>query len=123
MFEYIKTQYNLTCTEQEFNDYKNSLDYSEVENELNNTQVTIHTFDEFYNWHEIENPANWQYYYIASIWGRNFLQNIIPYIGWNNPLNDNNIDEVIESHKNTLVSEYIENLKITETINNFIINN
>jgi hypothetical protein len=41
-----------------------------------------------------------------------FLQNTVPYISWNNPINDDNVHEAIKTHKDTLINEYIDWEKI-----------
>lgn len=117
--QYIIQENELNCSEQEFKDYYNSIDKSKLENDLQKTEVTIRTFGQLYNWKEISNPANWKYYYLANIDWRNFVQNIVPYIGWNQPLDDSNINDVISEHKNTLINDYITQIKIEESINYF----
>ena len=51
--------------------------------------------------------------------GRVFLQNIVPYIWWLNPITEENKNEIIENHKKTLIKEYINWEKFKLTINNF----
>jgi hypothetical protein len=49
MFKEIIDMENLNCTEEEFENFYNSIDLSEVENELNQLEPEVHTFDELYN--------------------------------------------------------------------------
>jgi hypothetical protein len=72
-----------------------------------------------YNWIKVDNPANWQYYYTLEVWWRAFLQNIVPYIQWLNPINDDNIDEVINNHKTQLIKDYLNWERFQLTINYF----
>ena len=117
--EIIKTE-NLSCTEQEFNDYMNSINLSSIK-ELFDRESIIEkrTFDQLYNDVQIENPTNWKYYYILSLEGRTFLQNIVPFISWLNPLNDDNIDEVSTNHKNQIIEENLNFKKFQLTIEHF----
>ena len=98
----------LTCTELEFETYLNWIDLSVLSDDIN-SQIIInqHTFDELYNWIQIENIANWKYYYTCEIYWRIFLQNIEPFVGWYIWLDDSNIDKVILTHKTTLLNDYI----------------
>lgn len=114
----MKTIYEeLWITEKEFKDYSNTLVIETKELEI--LQPEVKTFDELYHWVQIENPANWKYYYTLDFAWRVFLQNIVPYIGWLNPINDDNVQEVIKTHKDTLINEYIEWEKYRLTVEYF----
>ena len=119
MYKEIIEQENLTCTEEQFEKFFNSIDLSQLKEEMSWVKVEIKTFDEKYNNIQIENPANGKYYYIMDIQGMVFLQNIVPYVWWLNWLNDDNIDEVIENHKNNIINDFINSEKMKLTINNF----
>jgi hypothetical protein len=45
-------------TQEEYDSFIESIDLSEVEAQLNQVEVSLHTFDELYNSHQIDNPAN-----------------------------------------------------------------
>jgi hypothetical protein len=47
------------------------------------------------------------------------LQNIVPYIQWLNPINDDNIDEVINNHKTQLIKDYLNWERFWLTMNYF----
>lgn len=119
MFDKIKEEYNLTCTEIEFNTYKNAIDLTETINQLELLQPIVKPFTELYNWVEVENPANWEVYYNLEVEWKVFLQNIIPYIWWLNPITLLNIDEVVNKHKEQLIKEYTDWLRYQMTIENF----
>ena len=119
MYKEIIEIEKLTCSEKEFEDYVNSLDLSKFETQLNSIEPTIHTFDEKYNWVEIENPANWKYYYTLEVERRVFLQNIVPYVWWLKPINDDNLQETINTHRSELVSQYVNSEKVKLAINYF----
>ena len=108
MYKEVIEKELLTCTELEFETYLNWIDLSVLEADIV-SQIVInkHLFNELYNWVQIENIANWKYYYTCEIWGRVFLQNIEPYINWNIWLDDSNIDWIIENHKNTILKDFI----------------
>ena len=111
---------DLNCTAQEFVDYYNSLDLSDLKEQLDEeVNVQICTFDQPYNGVKIDNPANGKYYYYFTIKWRTYLQYHIPYVGWLQPLTDENINNVIEDHKNRVIEEYIEAEKINRTIEHF----
>jgi len=117
MYKEIIEKEKLNCTEIEFTDYINSLviDTSELEK----INPVVKEFSELCNWIQIENPANWKYYYILEITGRIFLQNIIPYIDWLNPINSYNLQEVINWHKNKIIEDYINTEKYKQAIDYF----
>lgn len=119
MFKELIERENLTCTETEFTEFLNSIDLSALETELNLLTPTIHTFDELYNWVEIENPANWEVYYTLEVEWKVFLQNIVPYVWWLQPITNANVDEVITTHKAKLIEEYITWEKFRLTLNHF----
>lgn len=119
MYERIIELEKLTCTSQEFEVYINTIDLSEVEAQLLSIQPTVHTFDEKYNWVEIQNPANGELYYTVKVWWRTFLQNIVPYVSWNLPLTKKNIDNIFLSHKEQLTSDYIFEEKIRLAVQHF----
>ena len=119
MYKEIIEKENLSCTEQEFETFYNSIYLSELEAELNKLTPTIYSFDEKYNWVEIENPANWEVYYTIEVDGRMFLQNIVPYIWGLIPITKANVNEVIKTHKDTLIKEYITWEKVWLTIKHF----
>ena len=119
MYKEIIEKENLSCTEQEFKNFYNRIDLTALEAELNKLTPKIYSFDEKYNWVEIENPANWEVYYTIEVEGRVFLQNIVPYIWGLMPITKANVNEVIDTHKSTLIKEYIDWEKFKLTINNF----
>ena len=119
MYKEIIEKEELVCTEIEFENFHNSIDLTDLETSLNNIVISKFTFDEKYNWVQIENIANWKYYYTAEIDWRVFLQNIVPFVSWNIALNDDNVDTVILEHKNKLIKDYIDWEKIMTTINYF----
>ena len=119
MYTEIIKKEELVCTEIEFENFHNSIDLTDLETSLNNIVINKFTFDELYNWVQIENIANWKYYYTAEIDWRVFLQNIVPFVSWNIALNDDNVDTVILEHKNKLIKDYIDWEKIMTTINYF----
>lgn len=108
---------DLGITEKEFKDYSNTLIIDTKDLELLTPEVK--TFDELYNWVQIDNPANGKYYYTLEVMSRVFLQNIVPYAGGNNPINDDNLQDVIKNHKDTLIKEYIESEKYRLTVEHF----
>jgi hypothetical protein len=79
----------------------------------------VHTFDELYNWVQIDNPANWKYYYTLEVGWRVFLQNIVPYVWGLHPINDDNLEEVINNHKAQLIKDYLNWERMQLTINYF----
>lgn len=119
MFKEIIEKEELACTELEFENFYNSIDLTKLEANLNNIIINKFTFNELYNWVQIENIANWKYYYTAEIDWRVFLQNIVPFINWNIWLDDSNIDTVILEHKNRLIKDFIDWEKKITTINYF----
>jgi len=120
MYKEVIEKEKLNCTELEFETYLNWIDLSQLEIDIN-SQIVInkHTFDELYNWIEIQNIWNWKYYYTCEIWGRCFLQNTEPYVIWNIGLNDDNIDIIIQNHKNTILKDYINWEKFNLTLEYF----
>jgi hypothetical protein len=58
-------------------------------------------------------------YYTLEVEWRVFLQNIVPYIWWLNPITTDNVDEVITIHKTTLIKDYIDWLKFQTTVEYF----
>jgi len=119
MYKEIIEKENLTCSEAEFKDYLDTLSFPEVEENLNELQPDIKEFTELYNWVQIENPANWELYYTLKVEGRMFLQNIVPYVGWLQPITKANVNEVIANHKTQLIKEYIDWLKFQVTLEHF----
>jgi len=117
MIAKIITDNKLTCTVAQFNKYMNWLiiDTSMYDKLL----PTKSLFSKKYNWHTIENPAKWKYYYHITIWTNTFLQNTAPYVEWLVWLNDTNIDTVIADHKAKLIQWYIDSEKLRLTIANF----
>ena len=95
------------------------VDLSPIVSELRATKPTKHTFDELYNGKYVPNPANGKYYYTVDIYGRIFLQNIVPYVNGMQPLNDDNIDEVIEQHKDQLIEDFVASEKETQAVKYF----
>jgi hypothetical protein len=49
MFKEIIDTEKLNCTEEEFENFYNSIDLTDLEKELNGLYPTKHTFDELYN--------------------------------------------------------------------------
>jgi hypothetical protein len=49
MYEEIIEKENLTCSEIEFKEYLDNLSFAEKEQELNELEPIIHSFDELYN--------------------------------------------------------------------------
>lgn len=117
MLKKIIEDYSLNCTVKEFKDYMNTIKIDTTD--LEKLEPEVHTFDELYNWHKIQNPWNWKYYYTLQVWGRNFVQYIVPYIWWNQPINDNNLKDIIKTHKDRLIQEYINSEKFRETVKYF----
>ena len=113
----IITNNNLTCTTTQFTTYMNwlTIDTSMYDSLL----PTKCLFSKKYNWHKIDNPANWKYYYHITIWWMTFLQNTVPFSEWHQPLDDTNIDTVIAKHKKFLIQWYIDNEKLRLTIEHF----
>ena len=95
----------------EYDKFIKSIDLSEVEAQLNQVPVTLHTFDEEYNGNTIANPANGKYYYTVEVGGRVFLQNIVPFVEWNQPITEENKEEVIATHRKQLISDFIDSEK------------
>lgn len=119
MYERIIEIENLNCTPEEFETFLNSIDLSEIENELNTIQPVIHSFDELYNWSAIDNPASGELYYTVEVWGRVFLQNIVPYVSGNLPITNENVQTVFSEHKTQLINDYLISERIRLTILNF----
>lgn len=108
MFIEIIKKENLNCSLLDFENY------------YNNFQIEINIFEkkqftELYNNIQIENPANWKYYYIIGLNGIVYLQNIKPYVWWLIPLNDDNIDIIMNNHKQNIISD----IKLLKTIEYF----
>jgi len=117
MIQKIITDNNLTCTVAQFTTYMNWLKINtSIYNKLMPTKCL---FSKKYNWHIIENPAKWKYYYYITVWWQTFLQNSAPYVQWLVWLNDKNIDKIILEHKTKLINDFIELEKLKLTINNF----
>ena len=114
IYKEIIKQNDLTCSVEEFENYLNSL-----EDEVIEVTTSKHTFDEKYNNVQIENPANWKYYYLLNIEWVTYLQNIAPYVWWLVPLNDDNVDEVIENHSNELKKQFSDSKKLQQTVEYF----
>ena len=114
MIKDIIKQNNLTCTEQEFNEYMNSLEI-----DLININSSIHTFDELYNWVQVENPCNSELYYTLNIWWTIYLQTHEPLVSWLNPITKDNVDDIILKHKLELQSNYIQSKIFELTIQHF----
>jgi hypothetical protein len=49
MYKDLITEENLTCTEEEFTSYVNSIDTTALQEELEAVEVSKFTFDELYN--------------------------------------------------------------------------
>lgn len=111
--------FNLNCTEEEFMSYMESIDTTETEAELLALEPSIFRFDEEYNDVLIENPAGWEVYYTIEIWGRVFLQNIVPFVEWLNPITEENVQNTIFLHKTELIAEYLSGLRLQLTIEHF----
>ena len=107
--EFIK-QNKLTCSKSKLQDYLDNFDISTI-----NIKTSKHTFDEKYNWVDIKNEANGKYYYLINVWGMQYLQPFTVWDIWFVPLNDDNIDEAIENHK----QELIQNIKFQKAITEF----
>ena len=114
MIQEIIKQSNLTCNEQEFNEHMNSLEI-----DLINIDSSIHSFDELYNWIQVENPCNSELYYILNIWWTIYLQTHEPFVNWLNPITKNNIEDIILKHKLELQSNYTQSKKLELTIQYF----
>lgn len=114
----IIADFDLDCTPKEFDDYvvTEEIDTSIIDNAV----PEIRTFDIPYNGNIIENPANGEVYYFYPIGGRIFLQNIVPYIEWNNPITNENVQSIITFHKDWLRKDYIEWEKFKIKINHFL---
>jgi len=120
IIENIIKENNLKCSIKEFSDFYKNIDLSELEKKLkNNKNVDIYTFDQDYKWVKIENPANWKYYYVFNSFWKKILQNIVPFENWLKPINDDNIDQVIENHVNREIDDFLLNEKLKLTIANF----
>ena len=117
MLEKLIKEQNLLCTELEFTTYRDTLivDTSAYDNLL----PTKALFTEKYNWNEVENPANWKYYYFLEVGGAVFLQNIVPYVWGFVPLDDTNVDEVASDHKIKLIKRIEDWEKLRLTIEHF----
>jgi len=117
MLEKLIKEQNLSCTELEFTTYRDwlTVDTSAYDNLL----PTKALFTELYNWNQVENPANWKYYYFLEVGGAVFLQNIVPYVWGLVPITDENVDEVILDHKTKLIKWYADSEKFKLTIEHF----
>ena len=113
----IIEEYNLDCTEEEFESYYEWLEIDTTEYE--NIQPEIRTFDQPYNGKQISNPANWKYYYIIEVAGKRYLQKIVPHVSGFQPLTDDNIDTVTEDHKEEIIQNYVKREKLRKTIEFF----
>lgn len=98
-------------TQEEYDAFIATIDLSEVEAQLNQVEVNFHTFDELYNSHKIDNPANGKYYYTVEVAGRIFLQNIVPFVEGNQPITEDNKEEVIATHRKQLIADFIASEK------------
>lgn len=98
-------------TQKEYNAFIATIDLSGQEADLNNVEVSLHTFDELYNGHQIDNPANGKYYYTVEVAGRMFLQNIVPFVEGNQPITEDNKEEVIATHRKQLIADFIASEK------------
>lgn len=116
----IISNFNLNCTEQEFLDYKNSIENPEIV-----YTESVHTFDELYNGNTISNPTDntSALYYVMNFnlnWSEiTFLQDIVPYVSGVNAITVDNINEIKDNHKNQILSEIIDGYKINKTIEYF----
>lgn len=116
----ILRQLWLTCTLEEFNAYKDTIVVPEVV-----VNSSIHSFDEPYNECFIENVtgAYGAIYYVLEVlfqWASKvYLQNIVPYIEWNNPITLTNKDEIILNHKNDIISEITNAYKFDKAVEYF----
>lgn len=108
---------DLWTTETEFKSYMEAIIIDTTW--LESLVPEVKTFGELYNWVQIENPANWKYYYFLDIAWRVFLQNIVPYIAWLSPINDDNLEEIINTHKTQIIKEYVDSEKYTQSIEYF----
>ena len=113
-FNKIIEENELTCSVEDFETYYNNLVIEEpviTENK--------YLFSEKYNNVQIDNPANGEYYYTLSFEGKVYLQVHAPFVGGFVALNDDNIDTIIQGHKDQIITEYIESKKLQETIEHF----
>jgi len=107
----------LSCTVTQFDTY---MKWLTINTSIYDKLLPIKSlFSKKYNWHTIENPAKWKYYYHITIWANTFLQNTVPYVSWNVGLDDTNIDTVIADHKTKLIQWYIDSEKLRLTIAKF----
>ena len=113
-FNKIIQENELDCSTEEFETYYNSLEIEEpiiTENK--------YLFSEKYNNVQIENPANGKYYYTLAFEGKVYLQVHAPYVSGFVALNDDNVDEIIQGHKEQIIEEYVNNKKLQDTIEHF----
>lgn len=119
MFSEIKDEYNLDCTEEQFNEF--------MENHIASAEpiaieLIKHTFDEPYNGIPIENIFNDEHarYYVLSIEGGNtYLQYHVPYVGGIEMITDDNFAEVSASHREQLTEQLIQSRAFNEAITYF----
>lgn len=119
MFSEIKSQYNLDCTEIQFNEF-----ISEFIDNSSKIAISLnkYSFDELYNGHQIENPFsddNARYYILSIEWGNTYLQTHVPYITGMEMITDENFEEISSSHCEQLSEQFIEVKAFQEAINYF----
>ncbi len=116
----ILNEYGLTCSKKDFKDFYNSIDRNELENiEKAKIIVEKYTFNDKYNDKVIDNPANWDYYYILKYENIVFLQPFWTSTGWYVPLNDNTYDFEVEYHKVNVIKEKVDKKILDLTIEHF----
>ena len=113
-FNKIIKENELTCSVEEFETYYNNLEIEEPVITGNK-----YLFSEKYNNVTIDNPANGKYYYTIDFEGRTYLQAHAPFVGGFIALNEDNIDSIIQEHKDKIIEEYVEGKKLQDTIEHF----
>lgn len=117
--EIIKNN-NLSCTNEEFTEYMNSVEEIEV-----TTSCIRYTFDTPYNGVSIENNT-WDdsaYYYLLNIltkeWYMTYLQSSVPFVSWFVAITNNNFDEVSQGHVADITKNIQNWHKFSKTIEHF----
>jgi len=116
IFNKIKQEQKLKCSYIEFNDY-----YNNVSNLKFEIDYSFHKFNKLYNGIEIENLTTNDdaLYYILTINGTVYLQNIQPFVNGIHEITEENKMNIIENHINIIKSQMNNMYKLEETINHF----
>jgi len=119
IFNKIKEMYNLQISQDEFENYLTSLHDEDIN--LPNIQYSVYDFTVPFKGKIIKNLTGNKdaLYYVLEFGSTVILQTIIPAVSGNQPITQENVENIVQTQIEELKKQFIENTKIHLTIDHF----